>query len=104
MFDIWKKGFDKWESITADYVEKMLRSPAVLFPSGKMLEGAMKTKAKVDEASTKWWGAWGLPTKHDQERALHRINKLEGQLLDMEELIRELKDQNARLRDESLEE
>ena len=100
MFDLWKKGFDKWESVTAEYLEKVLKSPAVLYPSGSMLKGVMKTKAKVDEATEKWWGTMGLPTKHDQERALHRINKLEGQLLDMEEMIRELKEQNAELRDD----
>ena len=34
-----------------------------------------------------WWGAMGLPTKKDQERALHAINELESRLLDLEERL-----------------
>lgn len=94
IWEKWKEGFDKWESTTADYLEKMLENPAVLYPSGKMLETVMKTKATADDAAAKWWGAWGLPTKHDQERTLHRINKLESRILDLEEQIRQLDDEN----------
>ncbi len=89
VWEMWKKGFDKWESATAEYLERVLESPAVLYPSGKMLQSVMKTKAKLDDAAEKWWGVWGLPTKHDQERTLHRINKLESRILDLEEQIRE---------------
>lgn len=90
VWEMWKKGFDKWESATSEYMEKVLESPAVLYPSGKLLEGVMKTKAKVDDAAKQWWRTWGLPTKHDQERTLHKINQLESRLLDMEEQIRQL--------------
>ena len=91
MYKLWKKGFDKWESATAEYLEELLESPAVLKPSGKMLEAAMKTKSSLDEAAKKWWSAWGLPTKHDQERTLHQINRLESRLLDLEEELRRAK-------------
>lgn len=94
VWEMWKKGFDKWESVTADYLEKMLQNPAVLKPSGKMLEGVMKTKSTVDEVAKKWWGAWGLPTKSGQERALHRLNRLESRILDLEEQIRSLEDED----------
>jgi len=92
VWEMWKKGFDAWESATSKYLDRVLESPAVLYPSGKMLEGVMKTKAKVDGAAKKWWRAWGLPTKHDQERTLHKINQLESRLLDMEEKLRQLDD------------
>ncbi|MFB6263660.1 MAG: hypothetical protein ABEL76_08575 [Bradymonadaceae bacterium] len=93
VWDLWKEGFDKWESATADYLEEVLESRAVLYPAGKLLEGASKTKAAVDEATRKWWGLWGLPTKADQERALHTINQLEGRLIDLEEEIRQLREE-----------
>lgn len=89
VWELWKKGFKKWESATAEYLEQVLESPAVLYPSGKTLESVMKVKGKLDDAAEKWWGAWGLPTKHDQERTLHRINKLESRLLDLEEQLRQ---------------
>lgn len=87
----WKKGFDAWEKHTAEYLEEVLKSPLVLKPSGKLLSLAMKAKAKRDEAVTKWWGAMGLPTKHDQERTLHQLNQLQSRIMDLEEQIEEKK-------------
>jgi hypothetical protein len=88
-WDMWKKGFDAWESVTAGYLEKVLKSPAVLAPSGTLLTAAMKTKAATDQALASWWGMIGLPTRRDQERALHRLNQLESRLLDLEEELRD---------------
>jgi hypothetical protein len=34
-----------------------------------------------------FWGSLGLPTKRDQERALHKLNQLESRLLDLEEKL-----------------
>jgi hypothetical protein len=34
MWDAWKKGFDAWESATAQYMELVLKSPLVLWPAG----------------------------------------------------------------------
>lgn len=88
-WEMWKKGFDAWEAATASYLEKVLSSPAVLEPGGSFLTAAMKTKAATDRALASWWGMFGLPTKRDQERALHRLNQLESQLHDLEEQIEE---------------
>ena len=33
-WDMWKKGFDAWESATARYMEQVLKNPLVLGPSG----------------------------------------------------------------------
>jgi hypothetical protein len=90
-WDTWKQGFDAWERTTAKYLEKVMRSPAMLQPSGAMLTAVMKTKAATDKATAAWWGAWGLPTKHDQERSLHKLNQLESRLLDMEEELEDLR-------------
>ena len=86
-FDHWKKGFDSWEASTADRLEKVLKSPIVLRPAGKLLSVAMKVKAAQDKAMSTLWGTWGLPTKRDQERTLHALNQLESRLLDLEEQL-----------------
>ena len=39
MWDLWKKGFDAWESTTAQYFEHFLKSPTMLEPAGAMLTG-----------------------------------------------------------------
>ena len=87
MWKMWKKGFDAWEKTTSEYVESMMRNPSVLGPAGNLLTVAMKTKAATDKAVAQWWGAIGLPTKRDQERALHKLNVLESRLLDLEDRL-----------------
>ncbi len=90
-FDQWKKGFDAWESATAEYLETVLKSPVVLKPAGTMLSALMKGKAQSDKVMATFWGTWGLPTKRDQERTLHALNQLESRLLDLEEKLAEKK-------------
>ena len=91
-WDQWKKGFDAWESATARYLEQWMKSPLVLEPSGAMLSMMMKSKAAADKATAAWWGAWGLPTKRDQERALHELHELQSRLIDLEEQLADLRD------------
>lgn len=86
-WDLWKKGFDAWESATAQYLEAWLRSPALLEPSGALLSAAMRAKAGSDRVQATLWGALGLPTKRDQERALHALNQLQSRLIDLEERL-----------------
>ena len=88
-FDELKKGFDAWENATAEYFETLLKSPLILTPAGAMLTAMMKSKAASEKALATFWGAWGLPTKRDQERTLHAINQLESRLLDLEEKLAE---------------
>src|SRR5215831_5785356 len=85
MWELWKQGFNAWEQATTQYMEKVLQNPAVLGPAGAMLTAAMKTKAATDRALAAWWSAFGLPTRRDQERALHKLNQLESRLYDLEE-------------------
>lgn len=86
-WEIWKKGFDAWESTTARALEGWLRSPLVLGPSGALLTAMMRSKAAGDQALATFWGAMGLPTKRDQERTLHALNQLQSRLLDLEERL-----------------
>ncbi|MFO0724158.1 MAG: hypothetical protein U1E65_10270 [Myxococcota bacterium] len=87
-WEVFKKSFDVWEKLTAEYLETVLRSPSVLEPSGTMLTAVMKAKAAGDKAAATWWGLVGLPTKRDQERTLHLLNELESKILDLEERLR----------------
>lgn len=91
LWDRFKKGFDSWESTTAGYLEKALKNPRVLGPTGALLSAAMKAKARADRAKTSFWSGLGLPTKHDQERSLHALNQLESRLMDLEERLAEKK-------------
>ena len=90
MWDQWKKGFYAWENATAEYLETVLKNPAVLGPSGQVLQGAMKARAAGSDALAQFWGGWGLPTKRDQERSLHALNQIQSQLIDMEERLHDL--------------
>jgi hypothetical protein len=72
-------------------MEKVLTNPGVLGPAGSMLTAAMKTKAATDKALSQWWSTLGLPTRRDQERALHKLNQLESRLYDLEERLHEAK-------------
>ncbi len=89
IWDLWKQGFAAWEQATAQYMEKVLMNPGVLGPAGAMLTAAMKTKAAADNAISQWWATIGLPTRRDQERALHKLNQLESRLYDLEERLHE---------------
>lgn len=90
MWDQWKKGFDVWEQKTAEYFETMLKSPTVLQPMGAMLTATMKAKAASEKAAATWWGAWGLPTKREQEKTLYTLNQINSRLIDLEEKLAEL--------------
>ncbi len=86
-WNTWKKGFDAWEAKTAKLVERWMESPLVLEPAGAMLTSSMKLRAANQAALASWWAAWGLPTKRDQERTLHLLNRLESKILDLEERL-----------------
>lgn len=96
IWDLWKQGFTAWEQATARYLESVMTNPMVLGPAGAMLTAAMKTKVATDRALSQWWGALGLPTKRDQERALHKLNQLETRLYDLEEQLHAARAANAR--------
>ncbi|MBM4783718.1 MAG: hypothetical protein GQE15_39115 [Archangiaceae bacterium] len=90
IWETWKKGFDTWEQKTAEMMESVLKSPAVLTPMGGMLTTTMKLKAATDKAVAQWWGTLGLPTRRDQEKTLHALNQLQSRLIDLEEKLADL--------------
>ena len=87
IWETWKKGFDVWESKTAELFEQVLKSPLLLEPAGQLLTQTLKWKTASDKAWATWWGSLGLATKRDQERALHALNQLQSRLLDLEERL-----------------
>ncbi len=87
MWTQWKSAFDAWENSTAKWIEEWMKSPLVLGPSGAMLTMAMKAKKAADDAKAQVWGQMGLPTKRDQERALHLLNQLQSRIMDLEEKL-----------------
>ena len=89
MSHVWKKGFDTWEAAVAPLIERVLRSPFVLEPTGALLTAVMKAKAASDRASYHWWRAVGLATRSDQERAMHGLNLLQSRLMDLEEQVQD---------------
>lgn len=91
IWETWRKGFDAWEAAAAPFFESIMKSPLVLSPAGAVVSAAAKLMAARDEALAQAWGALGLPTRRDQERALHALMLLEGRLCDLEERIDELK-------------
>ena len=50
----------------------------------------MTARAAGAQALAQFWGGWGLPTKRDQERALHTLNQIHSKLLDLEERLSDL--------------
>lgn len=89
LWDLWKKGFDAWEDATARYLEAVLKTSAVLVPSGALLSAVMKAKAEGDRAVAQLWGALGLPSRRDQERTLHLLNQLHSRITDLEQKLAE---------------
>jgi hypothetical protein len=87
LWDMWKKGFDAWESATANYLEVVMKSPLILTPAGALLSASMKAKAASDKAVAQAWGSLGIATKRDQERTLHALNQIQSRLLDLEEKL-----------------
>ena len=86
-WDLYKKMFNAWEGATAQYLEAWLKSPLVLEPAGAWLSAAMKAKRSTDRAAANAWGAVGIATKRDQERALHALNQIQSRLSDLEERL-----------------
>jgi hypothetical protein len=92
-WDNYKKGFFAWEETTAQHLEKVMKSPLVLAPSSAILTAVMKAKTLAGKATSLWWGSLGLPTRREQERALHALNQIQSRLLDLEEQLARIKNE-----------
>ena len=86
-WDKLKVGFYRWEDSTAQILEKVVKSPMLLGPSGTVLGTAMRVKAVYHRTVSGFVGSFGLATKRDQERTLHTLNQLESRMIDLEERL-----------------
>lgn len=91
---IWKSGFDRWETITAEYLETSLQKPSFLGPSATMLGVFMKAKIRLAKVKERGLSKLGITTREERERALHKINQLESQVLDLQEELEEIRNQS----------
>ena len=89
-WDTFKKGFDRWENSTANYLETVMKNRSMLEPAGKLISTAFRARARVDGALSGAWESLGLPTRRDQERTLHALNQLQSRLMDLEEKLNSL--------------
>ncbi|MBL4637256.1 MAG: hypothetical protein JKY56_25600 [Kofleriaceae bacterium] len=89
---VWKSGFDRWERSTSEYLDKALQSPAILGPTGTILKTVMRTKSTANKMVARAWNTIGLTSRNEQDRAVHRINQLEGKILDLQEELQELRE------------
>ena len=90
---LWKSGFDRWETTTAEYLESALQKASVLGPAASLLRVVMQAKIESSRMVDKGMRAIGLTSRDQQDRALHRINQLESQVLDLQEELQELREQ-----------
>lgn len=92
---IWKSGFDRWETTTADFLDKTLQNSAILSSSGTLIKAVLQAKGAASQVVDAGWNRLGITSRKEQDKALHRINQLESKLLDMEEEIHELRKEQA---------
>ncbi len=84
---LWKQAFDIWEKQTADYWDKVLRSPQFLEQMGKSLEQSLAVKTQIDKAVTLALSSLQLPNKRDQEQILHKLTELSTQVRQLSERV-----------------
>lgn len=89
---IWKSGFDRWESTTAEYLDQALQSPALLGPTGHLLKVVMQSKSVANRAVAHGWNKLGVTSRADQDKAMHRINQLESLVFDLQEEVADLRE------------
>ena len=56
----------------------------------------MKMKAARDTMVASFWAGMGLPTRRDQERALHALNQMQSRLIDLEDKLVEIEAQRRK--------
>lgn len=76
--------FHLWERAASSYLEALAQSPLLLATAGSWLGWSFNLKRLSDDGLQAVIAALGLPTRRDQERALHLLQEIEGRLEDLE--------------------
>lgn len=75
--DLFKKSFEQWEKQTAEQWNQMLHDPAFLKSAWSAMEIGLQARQQWNKASEQWLTAWQLPTRENQERLQHQMNRLQ---------------------------
>jgi len=82
--NMFRQAFDLWERTTSAYFQSLVRNPLFLTANSACLNSMLMAKKVADSSMRTMISSFGLPTRHDQERALHMLHKIEARLDDME--------------------
>jgi hypothetical protein len=88
--DFFKQSFEQWEKQTADYWNAMLRDPSFLKSSWQTMEMALQSQQAVNKVVQQNLETWGIPTRENQERIQHQINRQQIMLDDLNERLDDL--------------
>jgi hypothetical protein len=83
----WRLWFDAWEPKAAAAWDGALRRPWVVEPVAATLTALARANTIRAEVTRRIWRACGLATRHDQDRLLFALQRLESRILDLEERI-----------------
>ena len=75
--DLFKKSFEQWEKQTAEQWTQMLHDPTFLKSAWSAMEVGLQARQQWNKASEQWLAAWQMPTRENQERLQHRMNRLQ---------------------------
>jgi hypothetical protein len=88
-----KQSFQFWEQLTLQYSEGLLRNRQFLDMTGKAIENSLQFQQQIDRLVETAVVNMQLPTKGDMDRALHKLNEIEGLLHDLHEKVDRLIEQ-----------
>jgi len=82
-----RQSYEFWEQLTLQYTEGLLRNQQFLDLTGKALENSLQFRQQIDRTVEATVAGMQLPTKSDMDRALHKLNEIEGLLRDLHEKV-----------------
>jgi hypothetical protein len=83
-------SFQAWEKQASEAWASLIRSPDFLQAMNQQLESSLLLKQQLDRALEAALKAALLPTSTEQERILHLIRELEGQIQQLEQRVDQL--------------
>lgn len=92
----WKQWFEAWDASATQTFEQVLRNPGLLEMGGACLTAMMRMWSATQRTRDAWWSAWGLPTRREQERLLHELQRLQSRVIDLQEELQTRDDEAAR--------
>ena len=85
--DLMMQSYRFWELFARRYTEGLLRNQQFLDMTGKAFEQSLQFNRQFNQAVEALMAQMQLPTKEDIDRALHKMNELEGLLYDLHEKV-----------------